>query len=226
MAARATLRLAAIMALAVTVLSLGAMGLQYRLVEARLMAAQTQLLSADLDGFAALYDQRRITALRQAIDYRATAATGEEMLLLLDRSGKVLAGTHPAWPAGLTTEGEGFAVGLVREFQADGHRWLAVARELPGGFPLLVARSLAPVDATLAAMRRGMLGLWQPFWWRAGWSAGLPRGRSWRGSGGSMTSPTGSPTGPFTRGCQGPEARTSLAFWKPMSMPCWTGSRT
>jgi len=159
MAARATLRLAAVMALAVTVLSLGAMGLQYRLVEARLMAAQTQLLSADLDGFAALYDQRRIIALRQAIDYRATAATGEEMLLLLGRDGAVLAGTHPAWPAGLTTEGEGFAVGLVRQFQADGHRWLAVARELPGGFPLLVARSLAPVDATLAAMRRGMLGL-------------------------------------------------------------------
>ncbi|OYX24571.1 MAG: hypothetical protein B7Z10_08985 [Rhodobacterales bacterium 32-66-7] len=159
MAARATLRLAAIMALAVSLLSLGAMVLQYRLVEDRLMAAQTKLLSADLDGFAALYDQRRIIALRQAIDYRATAATGGEMLLLLDRNGTVLAGTQPAWPEGLATEGEGFSVAPAREFHSGDTRWLAVARELPGGFSLLVARSLQPVDDTLAAMRRGMWGL-------------------------------------------------------------------
>ena len=82
MAARATLRLAALMALAVTLLSLGAMMLQYRLVEARMMQAQQALLTADLGGFAALYDQRRIIALRQAIEYRAAAATGDEMLLL------------------------------------------------------------------------------------------------------------------------------------------------
>ncbi|HOZ33167.1 MAG TPA: hypothetical protein PLM52_09835, partial [Tabrizicola sp.] len=79
LAARATLRLAALMALAVTVLSLGAMALQYRLVETRLMAAQRAALAADLGGFGALYDQRRIIALRQAIEYRATAATGDEM---------------------------------------------------------------------------------------------------------------------------------------------------
>lgn len=159
MAARATLRLAALMALAVTVLSLGAMALQYRLVETRMMAAQRSLLTADLDGFAALYDQRRIIALRQAIDYRAAAETGEEMLLLMDRNGAVLAGTLPGWPAGLTPEGDGFAIDGAVEFQDSGTRWLAVARELPGGFPLLVARSLHPVDDTLAALRRGMLGL-------------------------------------------------------------------
>lgn len=159
MAARATLRLAAVMALAVTLLSLGAMALQYRLVSARLMEAQQSLLSADLDGFAALYDQRRIIALRQAIDYRAAAASGGEMLLLMDRNGGVLAGTRDAWPAGLTVEGAGFAVEPARAFTEVGTRWLAVARELPGGFPLLVARSLRPVDETLAAMRRGMLGL-------------------------------------------------------------------
>ncbi len=159
LAARATLRLAAVMALAVTVLSLLAMALQYRLVEARLMEGQRALLSADLDGFAALYDQRRIIALRQAIDYRAAAATGEEMLLLLDRGGTVLAGTRDSWPAGLTPEGEGFAVEPAREFVEGGTRWLAVARDLPGGFPLLVARSLRPVDDTLAALRRGMFGL-------------------------------------------------------------------
>ncbi len=159
LAARATLRLAAVMALAVTVLSLLAMGLQYRLVEVRLMQAQRALLSADLDGFAALYDQRRIIALRQAIDYRAAAATGEEMLLLLDRSGAKLAGTRAGWPAGLTAEGDAFTVEPATVFVEGGTRWLVVARKLPGGFPLLVARSLDPVDDTLAALRRGMLGL-------------------------------------------------------------------
>jgi signal transduction histidine kinase len=147
------------MALAVTVLSLGAMALQYRLVEARLMAAQERLLSADMAGFAALYDQRRIIALRQAIDYRAAADTREVMLLLLDRNGTVLAGTVEGWPDGLKVEGGGFAVDPARVFEDGSRRWLAVARELPGGFPLLVARSLDPVDDTLDAMARGMLGL-------------------------------------------------------------------
>ena len=158
-AARATLRLAAAMALAVTILSLGAMALQYRLVESRLMAAQRSLLAADLDGLAALYDQRRIIALRQAIDYRATAATGDEMLLLMDRTGTTLAGTRQDWPANLAPAGEGFTSDNATTFTEGTTRWLAVARTLPGGFPLLVARSLAPVDDTLAALRRGMLGL-------------------------------------------------------------------
>jgi hypothetical protein len=158
-AARATLRLTALMALAVTLLSLGAMALQYRLVETRLMAAQQAALSADLAGLAALYDQRRIIALRQAIDYRAAAPTGEVMLILQDRQGQVLAGTQANWPEGLTPSGEGFTVDPAQIITEGGVRWLAVARDLPGGFPLLVGRSLAPVDATLAAMRRGMLGL-------------------------------------------------------------------
>jgi signal transduction histidine kinase len=158
-AARATLRLAALMALAVTLLSLGAMALQYRLVETRFRTAQQSLLTADLDGLAALYDQRRIIALRQAIDYRATAATGDEMLLLMDRNGTVLAGTRPDWPATLAPAGDSFTSDNAVTFTEGNTRWLAVARTLPGGFPLLVARSLQPVDDTLAALRRGMLGL-------------------------------------------------------------------
>jgi len=158
-AARATLRLAALMALAVTILSLGAMALQYRLVATRLLAAQHSLLSADLNGLAALYDQRRIIALRQAIDYRATAATGDEILLLMDRNGAILAGTRKDWPTNLAPVGEGFTSDNATTFTEGPTRWLAVARTLPGGFPLLVARSLAPVDDTLAALRRGMLGL-------------------------------------------------------------------
>ncbi|MFM7442998.1 MAG: HAMP domain-containing protein, partial [Tabrizicola sp.] len=158
-AARATLRLAALMALAVTALSLAAMALQYRLVETRLLQAQQTLLTADLNGLAALYDQRRIIALRQAIDYRSTAATGDEMLLLMDRNGTILAGTRANWPAALAPSGDTFTPENATTFTEGQTRWLAVARDLPGGFPLLVARSLDPVDATLAALRRGMLGL-------------------------------------------------------------------
>lgn len=158
-AARATLRLAAAMALAIAVLALLAMGLQYRLVETRLMDASRALLAADLDGFAALYEQRRIIALRQAIEYRAAAQTGGEMLLLQDRKGSVLAVTEAQWPAGLARTGAGFDLEGAEIFAHGGERWLAVARDLPGGFPLLVARSLAPVDATLASLRRGMAAL-------------------------------------------------------------------
>lgn len=158
-AAKATLRLAALMALAVTILSLAAMVLQYRLVETRLMRAQQTLLTADLNGLAALYDQRRIIALRQAIDDRATAATGDEMFLLMDRNGTILAGTRQDWPETLAPAGQGFTSDGAVEFIEGGTRWLAVARDLPGGFPLLVARSLQPVDDTLAALGRGILGL-------------------------------------------------------------------
>lgn len=158
-AAKATLRLAAAMAMAVTLLSLAAMALQYRLVETRLMQAQQTLLTADLDGLAALYDQRRIIALRQAIDYRATAATGDEMLLLMDRNGTALAGTRQDWPNTLAPAGDALTSENAVTFTEGETRWLAVARELPGGFPLLVARSLQPVDDTVAALRRGMLGL-------------------------------------------------------------------
>lgn len=147
------------MALAVTLLSLGAMALQYRLVSTRLMAAQQSLLTADLNGLAALYDQRRIIALRQAIEYRATAATGDEMLLLMDRDSQPLAGTRKDWPASLAPSGDSFTTANAVTFTEGNTRWLAVARELPGGFPLLVARSLQPVDDTLAALRRGMLAL-------------------------------------------------------------------
>jgi hypothetical protein len=148
-----------VVALAVTLLSLLGMGLQYRLVKSRLMQAQTTLLAADLDGFGALYDQRRIIALRQAIDYRAAAATGDEMLLLQDRSGVILAGTRPDWPAALPVLGEGFTADAAQVFEDEGQHWLGVGRVLPGGFPLLVARSLASMEATLASLHRAILGL-------------------------------------------------------------------
>lgn len=171
---RATLRLAGIVAVAVTLLSLAGMVLQYRLVEARLMAGAQTLLAADLDGLAALYDQRRIIALRQAIEYRAAATPKGEMLWLGDRAGNRLAGTAGDWPPGLTARGDGFVADAAQVFDHAGTRWIGVARVLPGGFPLLVARSLAEVDATLSALRRamaaitaGMLALGAVVGWRA-----------------------------------------------------------
>ena len=161
MKARATFRLAAVVALAVTVLSLAGMALQYRLVESRLMTAARALLAADLDGLSALYDQRRIIALRQAIEDRAGAGGegGGEMLVLQDRQGRRLAGTRPDWPAGLPTLGQGFSTDAAQIFAEGQTRWLGVARSLSGGFPLLVARSLAPMDTTLATLRRAILAI-------------------------------------------------------------------
>jgi signal transduction histidine kinase len=158
---RATLRLAALVALSVTVLSLAGMAVQYRLVAERLRAGQVTLLTADLDGLGALYDQRRIIALRQAMEYRAAAGGAGEIYLLLDRQGGVLAGNLPAWPAGLPKLGQGFSPEAAQVFTLDGARYLGVARDLPGGFPLLVARPLAPEEATLAELRRsiGLLAL-------------------------------------------------------------------
>ncbi len=157
--ARAALRPVAFVAVAFAALSFVAMWAQYSLVEARLTENARRLLAADLDGFAALYDQRRIIALRQAIEYRAAAGEGDEILLLLQRDGTVLAGTRGAWPEGLGAAGHGFGLDGAQMFRDGGHRWLAVARELPGGFPLLAARSLAPMDATLAALRATMAAL-------------------------------------------------------------------
>ncbi len=161
----ATLRLAALVAGVVIALSLAGMAVQYRLVSDRLMDTQHRLLAAEMDGFGALYDQRRVIALREAIAYRSAGArvSGAEMLLLQDRNGAWLAGTRPDWPSGLppaeATSGAGFDTGQARIFAEGGQRWLGIGRLLPGGFPLLVAQSLAPMDATLAALRRGMMML-------------------------------------------------------------------
>lgn len=154
----ATLRLAALVAGAVTALSLAGMALQYRLVAQQLRAAQVAALRADLDGLAALYEQRRIIALRQAIDYRVAAGAGER-LFLADRHGTALAGNLPAWPHGLPRQGDGFGIDPAQVLVLDGARYLGVARNLPGGFPLLVARPLAPEQQALARMRRGIAAL-------------------------------------------------------------------
>lgn len=163
MIARSTLKLAATMALAISILSLLAMAMQYRLVETRLTEATKAALSADLAGYSALYQQRRIIALRQAIDFRSASAT-DELLLLQDRNQVRLAGTETVWPQAITPRDPtatyaDFSSDAAQRFTHQGRDWLGVARILPGDFSLLVARSLTPVDTTLQSLRKGMAAL-------------------------------------------------------------------
>lgn len=176
--ARSTLRIAALVAGLVMALSLAGMAVQYRLVADRLLAGQRAALAADLEGLAALYEQRRIIALHEAIELRAASATtGQEIVILRTRDGQVLAAAGGRWPEAATARTEGFAgaAGVAGAFALNGARWLGVEIALPGGFPLQVARSLAETDRTLASLRRlialialGMLAVALPAgWWAA-----------------------------------------------------------
>ena len=98
----ASLRLALGVSGAIILLSLAAMVAQYRLTERSLMARQEALLASDVQAFDALYQQRRIPALRQAMESRAeTSDPKEELFLLLDKQGTKLAGNLEAWPNAL-----------------------------------------------------------------------------------------------------------------------------
>ncbi|SIO05980.1 sensor histidine kinase [Vannielia litorea] len=155
---KASLRLALGLSALLIVFSLGAMALQYRATAAELERRERSLLAADLAGLAALYDQRRIIALRQAMEFRSAAAPETGMLYLLEgKDGEKLAGNIDAMPEGLTpTPGEIDATDPVN-FTLAATPYLGVARELRGGFPMLVARSRAPTEAALAATRAQIL---------------------------------------------------------------------
>lgn len=147
-------RLTAVIAVAVLTVSVLGFAVQYQLIERDLAARQEQMVEDDLAAFAALYDQRRIIAVRQAIVYYNLLRPGEALLLALrDRTGTMLAGTEGEWivnvplpPEGQTTGPVLFSVGTVR--------YIGVAQTLPGGFPLWVARSTRAAEETLAALRR------------------------------------------------------------------------
>ena len=145
-----TLAVAAIIILA----ALGAMTLQYRVTAASLATRQAELLAADLASFETIYDQRRIPALREAVEFRARATPeGSAIYLLQDRARTTLAGNTDAWPEGITATGEGFAPDPQQSYVIDGVTYRGVARTLPGGFPFLAARAETPALATLADLR-------------------------------------------------------------------------
>lgn len=150
----ASLRMTLMVASGIILLSLGAMGVQYRVTETSLNARQSELLRADLEAFAALYEQRRIVALRQAVEFRvASTAAAQGIYLLMDRDVK-LAGNVEGWPDGLLREGTDFTPQGAQIFDHNGVSYLGIARDLPGGFPFLVARARTDTLSTLADLRR------------------------------------------------------------------------
>ncbi len=152
-------RLTAAIALAVLLISALGLGVQYTLVKRDLGARLNQLLAADMAGFAALYDQRRVIAVRQAIEFRKLGHPGGDLLAALqDRHGGVLAETGGDWPLHIAQPAEG-QQGPPTRFTHDGVEYLGMARTLAGGFPLWLARSMAPMQQTLADMRRIFLAV-------------------------------------------------------------------
>ncbi len=153
----ASLRLSLGVAAGIIVISLMAMVVEYRLTRTTLEARQVALLQSDIDAFAALYAQRRIPALRQAMAFRAAGSDPAEAIFLLqDKQHRKLAGNIDTWPDSLSepVAADFSLAGLVRFSLTNGAQYQGVARMLPGGFPLLVARGTGPVDQTLADLRQ------------------------------------------------------------------------
>ncbi len=160
----ATLRLTLTIAAVILAVGLAALSIQFWLVRGALERQQVALLQADLDGLAALYDQRRIIALRQAMEYRSLAQTNEgEIYLLQDRNGTTLAGNLDHWPQAIAISAaetaQGFDAATPVELSIDGTPYLVDARMLRGGFPMLVGRSLVAPNRTLAALRSVILAV-------------------------------------------------------------------
>ena len=160
----ASLRVTLAIAAGIILISLSAMGLQYQLTARALAARQAELLESDLEAFAANYQQRRIPALRQAIDFRSeTMLPDEAIYLLQDRDGVTLAGNIGGWPVGIAPKGERFDPSPVLDYRLPlgpggaEITYRGIARELPGGFRFLTARAETPREATLAGLRAVIL---------------------------------------------------------------------
>ena len=118
-----TFRSVALVALVPLVMAVaGVLVLQSQLRARLVEATQTRLL-AEAQGFAALYDQRRIVALRQAIAYRSTRGDpAGSVYVLTDRAGAVLAGNLDGWPDGIAVQD------TPQQVQIDGRPFLARAQ--------------------------------------------------------------------------------------------------
>ncbi|MEM7189676.1 MAG: ATP-binding protein [Pseudomonadota bacterium] len=151
----ATARLTAGIALAILVVSAIGMAAQYYTAKRDLEQRQAALLQAEVDGFLALYDQRRVIAVRQAIEFRLIEVQGRNLLLSLrDRDGQQMAGNVPEWPESVVARPGAAPPQTMLE---QGRRYLAQSRELRGGFTLLIARTTDSLDQALAAQLRASL---------------------------------------------------------------------
>ena len=122
-----TFRSVALVALVPLVMAVaGVLVLQSQLRARLVEATQTRLL-AEAQGFAALYDQRRIVALREAIAYRSTRGDpAGSVYVLTDRAGAVLAGNLDGWPDGIAVQD------TPQQVQIDGRPFLARGRGAAG----------------------------------------------------------------------------------------------
>lgn len=153
--ASASLRLTLGVAGAILLISVLGLAAQYRMAEATLRDQHMSLVRSDLEGLAALYDQRRVIAVRQAMEFRTASGDPDGALYLLqDKSGGKLAGNLDNWPDGVPVLGQGFSAEALQVFEHGGATYQGAARLLRGGFPMLLAHPIGPLERTLADMRR------------------------------------------------------------------------
>jgi len=124
----------------------------YVIVEAQLSERSKGLVTADVTGLADLYAQRRLPALREAIETRlARNPATEAVYLLLDKGGERLAGNLATWPAGLSEDGAWTMFGAEPTGGLAGN-FLGLGAMLPGGFKLAVGHSTADDRALLGRL--------------------------------------------------------------------------
>lgn len=166
-----TFRSVALVALVPLVMAVaGVLVLQSQLRARLVEAVQTRLL-AEAQGFAALYDQRRIVALREAIAYRSTRGDpAGSVYVLTDRAGAVLAGNLDGWPDGIAVQD------APQQVQIDGRPFLARAQDLRGGFGLLVGSACCRWNRPWHRCAASL----PPLALRC-WSRGWPPHGAWRG---------------------------------------------
>nr|HMN87415.1 hypothetical protein [Bauldia sp.] len=96
----AFVRLTLVLGLAFFVATAAVLAAVYFVVSADLDGRMRTLVASDLTGLADLYAQRRLPALREAIETRlARDPTTAAVYLLLDKAGGRLVGNIDAWPA-------------------------------------------------------------------------------------------------------------------------------
>ena len=154
----ASFRLIALFTVIVAGVCAIALLVQFTTTRAAIEAQHRAILTADMDGFSTLYEQRRIVSLRQAIELRSLSDGGDMVLFLQDRNGVKLAGTLPDWPSDIAPVGTDFEPDQVQEYAAvDGGMFSVVATTLPGGFDLLVGRNRDHVNWVL---RKHQMQIW------------------------------------------------------------------
>ncbi len=159
----ASLRLTLLVALAISTISLLGLALYYTQLERALYQRTTERLHTELDNYAALYEQRRIIAVRQAMEFRASLNPNFDTIYLLqDKQHQFLGGNITQWPADVAPSETRFDTGPITQSEItlpDGRlqTYQIAARSLPGGFPIIIGISLEQSQKTLTEMLKTIL---------------------------------------------------------------------